>query len=61
MLSEKEQEKVKAAVEGIGVFVDTLLLISKAQDEVSACGKPVPHSEPMDVDAVCSLQNAASS
>lgn len=61
VLSEKEEEKVKAAVEGIGVFVDTLLLISKAQDEVSARGKPVPQSEPMDFDAVCTLQDAASS
>ena len=52
MLSEKETEKVDAAVEGIGVFVDTLLLISKTQDELSAQGRPAAQPEPMDTDEV---------
>ncbi len=53
VLSEKEDEKVHAAVEGIGIFVDTLLLISKTQDEMSSPGKTAPQAEPMDVDEVC--------
>ena len=52
VLSEKETEKVDAAVEGIGVFVDTLLLISKTQDEMSAQGRPAAQPEPMDTDEV---------
>ena len=52
MLSEKETEKVDAAVEGIGVFVDTLLLISKTQDEMSAQDRPAAQPELMDIDEV---------
>lgn len=53
VLSEKEDEKVHAAVEGIGIFVDTLLLISKTQDEMSVPSKTSQHTEAMDMDEVC--------
>ena len=56
VLSEKEDAKVHAAVEGIGIFVDTLLLISKTQDEMSCPGKAAPQTEDMDVDEVCMLR-----
>ena len=53
VLSEKEDQKVHAAVNGIGIFVDTLLLISKTQDKMSSPGRSAPPTDPMDIDEVC--------
>ena len=61
MLSEKEDAKVHAAVEGIGIFVDTLLLISKTQDEMSSPGRAAPQTVDMDVDEVCILRFSSAS
>jgi len=59
VLSEKEDEKVNAAVQGVGVFVDTLLLISRTQDEMVSPGKTVPKTDGMAVDEVRNVHGLA--
>lgn len=59
VLSEKEDEKVNAAVQGVGVFVDTLLLISRTQDEMVSPGKTVPKTDGMEVDEVRNVHELA--
>ncbi len=64
VLSEEDADRVNAAVSGIETFVDTLMLVTKTQNDldekVSAEGTPPadaePPAEPMNVDSAPTAQ-----
>ncbi|EIE23491.1 hypothetical protein COCSUDRAFT_65942 [Coccomyxa subellipsoidea C-169] len=64
VLSEEDADRVDAAVKGIEAFVDTLMLVTETQNELSKAGGPeeasaaddVSPAEPMNVDAASPAQ-----